>query len=198
MTTFDAIRAAMAAKSATVTATVSNATASATTKVVETAKVVTSAVGSVMPVTNAKLDDRSAKILAIIEEQGLQLDALYAHLNVAKPVVQATDISALVALRMESIKAKPVQEEVPVAPAVQQLPAPQPEVVAPAPVVVPEATQEAVQRFVNFLIEPMPKAQTPVTQAPAKPQEDKAKSFQSANPMGAGLSMGQPSNWHMV
>lgn len=193
MTTFEQIRAAMAAKTNTATSAVAEATNTLTEKV----KAAATTVGSVMPATNAKLNDRTEKLLAIIEQQGLELDALYAHFGLAKPEIQATDVSALVAARMESIKAKQEKQEEVAAP------------VQEAPVVPQNAMQARIAAFLGIpvaepqapvTINPQPSGEAPKTEKvePAEPtQEQIAASYAAPQRMG-GLQLSSPSNWHLA
>jgi hypothetical protein len=169
---FEAIRKQMEAA----TGTVAQAATTTSSKIVEGVKSVASAVGSAMPASNAKLDDRTEKLVALIEEQGLQMDNLYAALGLPKPVIPQASLDALIAARMEQIKAKPVKEEAP----------------APAPVVAPQialsapvATEPHQLTLDEVATITQPSSAPSVAPAPAP----------SAPP--AGIPMSQPTNWHM-
>lgn len=186
--------------------TVTNVTASTTQKIVDVSKSAVSAVGGVMPVTNNKLDVRTERLLALIEEQGIQIDALYAMLGLTKPVPSTADVSSLVAARMHTIKFLDKKEEEPVV-----APAPQPVI----PVI--SAEQEQIAKALGIalnqlVVQPQPEATTQPVVAPIPTQVSMPTAntsvVEKASQMASGASdqpvvggqiqfkMGTPTNWH--
>lgn len=172
MATFEQIRAAMAAKTTATSTTITNTAASVTNKVVETAKSVSTSVAGVLPVTNNKLDDRTEKLLTLIEEQGLQIDTLFAMFKVEKPGFDNEVLSALVAARMQAIKH------------------------------VEKKHQEPVGSGLAIQPEPsMPNVATPVTEAPSQPGkvvQSAADTYKKVDPNSIPMGMSTPTNWHLT
>lgn len=183
---------------------------SATAKTVDAAKAVGSAIHGVMPVSHNVLDARTEKIFTVVEEQGMQIDMLYAAMGITKPVLPATDLSALVAARMASIKAStpaPAPVVPVVAPVVPQVPVVQAPVVPTAPLGVNVAASIVAQPVaipqapvtpqvpVQAPVVVAPTLNTPALQAPLQIAPVAPRQPFTPGPQ-MGIAMSQPSNWH--